>query len=101
MNVENFGESSSLYLSTGTVGGTTTSTLVKTGIGRLCGIMVSLASTSPTITVYDSTTASGTILLREFIPATATNYQFPMPVLFQTGLFLATTGTVVATTLYY
>ena len=68
------------------------STLIRTGRGRLLGIFVASASASPTIKVWDNTSAATTILVNTFTPIAATFY--PMPFRFQTGCFVTISGTV-------
>lgn len=62
------------------------------GAGGLMGIFVAQASGTPTITVYDGSSASGTVLVNTFTPVAGTFY--PMPFLFSVGCFVAITGTV-------
>lgn len=72
---------------------TTASVLVKTGQGRLQGIMVTAATATPTIKLWDNTSAAGTILANTFTPVAGTSYLFP-DVDFTTGLFITISGTV-------
>lgn len=62
------------------------------GAGALAGIFVASASATPTITVFDSLTGSGKILVNTFTPVGATFYQ--MPFFFGIGCFVVITGTV-------
>ena len=63
-----------------------------TGRGAMVGIFVASCSASPTITVYDSTTGSGTLIVNTFTPAAGQFY--PLPARFATGLYVAIGGTV-------
>jgi hypothetical protein len=72
---------------------TTASVLVKTGQGRLQGIMVAAASATPTIKLWDNTSAAGNVLVNTFTPVAGTQYLFP-DVDFVTGLFITISGTV-------
>lgn len=78
---------------------TAASVLVKTGKGRIRGIFVSTASGSPTIKLWDSLTATGTIVVNTFIPVAATFYEFP-EVGFDTGLYITIANTVTCTVEY-
>lgn len=76
----------------------TASTNVKATAGRLLGIFVSAASSTPTITVYDdSSTGTGTTIVGTFTPTVG---YFPMPFGFSNGLYVAISGTVSATVCY-
>ena len=68
----------------------TASALLKTGPGSLLGFFC-VSSTSGTVTVYDNTAGSGTVLLPTVTLAAATFY--PFPVAFGTGLYVAVGGT--------
>ena len=68
------------------------STLVRTGAGQLLGIFVASASSTPTIKVWDNTSAATTILVNTFTPIAGTFY--PMPGNFGAGLFVTIGGTV-------
>lgn len=70
----------------------TASALVKTGQGRLKGIFVASGST-PTIKVWDSTTAANTVLINTFTPAVGTYYALP-DVEFATGCYITLGGTI-------
>lgn len=70
----------------------TSSTLIKTGTGKLGGIWVSSASSTPTIKVWDSTSAAGTIIANTFTPIAGTFHA--MPFNFTTGLYITISGTV-------
>ncbi|WP_160665162.1 hypothetical protein [Pseudarthrobacter sp. ATCC 49987] len=77
---------------------TTASVLVKTGAGRLKGIFVA-SGTTPTIKLWDSTTAASTVLINTFTPAVGTYYAFPS-VEFATGLFITVSGTIDCTVFF-
>ena len=64
--------------------------------GQLGGIFVSAASSTPTITVYDSaTTTTTTKLIDTFTPVAATWY--PLPFIANSGIYIVISGTVSAT----
>ena len=71
---------------------TTASVLVKTGDGHLIGIFVASASATPTIKLWDSTAASGLVLVNTFTPIAATWY--PLPFHFTVGCYVTIGGTV-------
>ncbi|MDQ3816317.1 MAG: hypothetical protein M3362_01335 [Acidobacteriota bacterium] len=77
----------------------TASTLIKTGVGRFAGFFVSAASVTPTITVYDNTSAAGTKIIDTFTPVAGTLYRFPTTN-FTVGLYIAISGTVTLTPFY-
>lgn len=67
-----------------------TTTQVFTGTGVIAGFFVS-SGTSPSVTIYDNTTATGTPILAAFTaPA---NGFYPFPASFGTGLRVVTGGT--------
>ncbi len=68
------------------------SALVRTGPGALLGIFVASASSTPTIKVWDNTSAATTVLVNTFTPVAGTFY--PMPFTFGTGLYVTISGTV-------
>lgn len=76
----------------------TSSLAVQSGSGGLMGIFVSAASATPTIAVYDGSSASGNLIVNTFTPVAGTFY--PMPFLFSAGLFVAISGTVDCTVAY-
>lgn len=82
----------------GTAKNTTASVQIKSGAGSIIGIWVSSASATPTIKVWDSLTATGTVIANTFTPAPATFY--PLPFTFQTGCFVTISGTVDCTVAY-
>jgi hypothetical protein len=72
---------------------------LKPSFGKLKGLFVSAASSTPTITIYDSAAATTTkTLIGVFTPVSATNYFFPADGLqFNNGLYIVISGTVAAT----
>jgi len=74
------------------------SALIKSGNGTLRRIIVNSA-TSATITVYDSTTGSGLVLLQSFPLTAGATPQFDLS--FQNGCYVALTGTANYTVVYY
>jgi ABC-type nitrate/sulfonate/bicarbonate transport system substrate-binding protein len=75
---------------------------IKTSAGKLKGIFVSAASSTPTITVYDSaaTTTTRTIL-GVFTPTAATSYVLPLDGAYaKDGIYVVISGTVTATIIY-
>jgi hypothetical protein len=76
---------------------------VKIGLTVLKGIFVSAASSTPTITVYDSGTASNSdpTILGVFTPVAAGNYLFTANgITASKGIYVVISGTVVATIIY-
>lgn len=72
-----------------------TTTVVKSGPGFLYCLTINAPAASATITVYDSTTGSGTKLTTIVFPATLlSNGPIPLPinVAFATGLTIVTSG---------
>lgn len=86
-------EGGGLYLNT------SASALVKTGSGRLQGIFVASASSTPTIKLWDNTSGATTVLVNTFTPVAGTMYSFP-DVVFTTGLYITISGTVDCTVFY-
>jgi hypothetical protein len=84
--------------SSGAFSNLSASGLVKTGAGQLLGIFVASASNTPTIKVWDNTSAATTILVNTFTPAAATFY--PIPANFVTGCYVTISGTVDCTVIY-
>lgn len=69
------------------------SALVKTGAGRVFGIVVNSHS-SGTIKLWDNTAGSGTVLVNTFtFPAGSGVYKFPAALKFTTGLYMTIGGT--------
>ena len=80
----------------------TASANIKTSAGKLKGIFVSAASSTPTITVYDSaaTTTTRTIL-GVFTPTAATSYVLPLDGAYaRYGIYVVISGTVTATIIW-
>jgi len=76
-------------------------TLVKSAPAKLKGIFVSAASSTPTITVYDTQTSGTSVtVLGVFTPVAATNYNFFDGLNTANGLYVVTSG-VVKCTVYY
>ena len=77
------------------------STLVKNSQGKVKGIMVSAASSTPTITIYDQETAvaSGKVI-DTFTPVAGTNYNFYDGINTRNGIYVVIGGTVSATVYY-
>jgi len=75
---------------------------VKVGAGKLKGIFVSAASSTPTITIYDVQTGTATTMVGVFTPTAATFYSFGPAdgMFFNNGLNIAISGTVTATVIY-
>ena len=79
----------------------TATSLVKNSQGKIKGIMVSAASSTPTITIYDNetATASGTVI-DTFTPVAGTNYNFFDGINTKNGIYVVIGGTVKATVYY-
>jgi hypothetical protein len=76
-------------------------TLVKSAPAKLKGIFVSAASSTPTITVYDTQTSDTTAtILGVFTPVAATNYNFFDGLNTANGLYVVISGTVKCTVYY-
>lgn len=76
-------------------------TLVKSAPAKLKGIFVSAASSTPTITVYDTQTSGTTAtVLGVFTPVAATNYIFFDGLNTANGLYVVLGGTVKCTVYY-
>lgn len=77
------------------------STQIKVGVGKLKTIFVSGASSTPTITVYDSdrSSASDPVMIATFTPAVSTDYHFSQGdgIFFNKGCYIVISGTVTAT----
>ena len=83
----------------------TATTQVKIGLGKLKGIFVS-SGTSPTVTVYDSATAStgDPVIIETFTGATPGNYVFTGDadgVVFSKGLYVVLGGTTPKASIFY
>lgn len=80
----------------------TASKQIKVGAGKLRGIFVSSASSTPTITIYDVQTGTATTMIGAFTPVGATFYPFGSldGAFFNQGLNVVISGTVAATVIY-
>jgi hypothetical protein len=80
----------------------TASKQIKVGAGKLRGIFVSSASSTPTITIYDVQTGTATTMVGVFTPVGATFYPFGSldGAFFNQGLNVVLSGTVAATVIY-
>ena len=74
------------------------STLIRTGPGKLLGIFVASASSTPTIKVWDNTSAATTVIVNTFTPGSGTFY--PIPCRFETGCYVTISGTVDCTVMW-
>jgi len=74
------------------------SALVRTGAGNLLGIFVASASSTPTLKVWDNTSAATTIIVNTFTPSAGTFY--PIPAAFTNGLYVTISGTVDCTVMW-
>ena len=73
-------------------------TLIKQQAGKIKGIFVSAASSTPTITIYDAQTASTALkVIDTFTPVSATNYLFFDGINTEYGIYVVIGGTVSAT----
>ena len=77
-------------------------TVVKPAAGKIKGIFVSSAASTPTITIYDSFSASGAAptVINTFTPAAAANYNFFDGIYVNSGIRVEISGTVKCTILY-
>jgi hypothetical protein len=77
-------------------------TQIKVGAGKLNGIFISSASSTPTITVYDSpaSSASDPVILATFTPTGNTMHNFFQGLYFNKGIYVVISGTVAATISY-
>ena len=75
---------------------------IKPMAGVLKGIFVSAASSTPTITVYDSPNSGNTDpkILDTFTPVAGTNYNFFDGIYANKGLYVVISGTVSCTVLF-
>ena len=76
---------------------------IKPSQGKLKGIVVSSASSNPTIAVYDSYAAStAKTIIKVFTPTAATNFNFSGSdgIFFSSGLYVVIGGTVEMTIIY-
>ena len=74
-------------------------TQIKTSAGKINGIFVSSASSTPTITVYDSfkSSASDPVVLATFTPTGNTMHNFYQGLYTNKGIYVVISGTVAAT----
>ena len=80
-------------LQVGSATSLTASALVKSGQGALLGFLI-VSATTATITVYDNTAGSGTVLMPVTGSLTITTPTWvALPVGFGTGLYFTITGT--------
>lgn len=77
-------------------------TQIKRAAGKINGIFVSSASSTPTITVYDSfsSSASDPVVLATFTPTGNTNHNFYQGLYTNKGIYVVISGTVSATISY-
>ena len=68
------------------------SELIRTGPGKLLGIFVASASSTPTIKVWDQTSGAAPVVVNTFTPSAGVFY--PMPCKLNTGLYVTISGTV-------
>lgn len=75
---------------------------IKSTAGKLKGIFVSAATSTPTITVYDSSAATtARTILGVFTPAAATSYLLPLEGAYANdGIYVVLSGTVSATIIW-
>ena len=75
---------------------------IKRDAGKLNGIFVSSASSTPTITVYDSSTSSASdpVVLATFTPTGNTMHNFFQGLFVNKGIYVVITGTASATISY-
>jgi len=74
-------------------------TQIKTSAGKINGIFVSSASSTPTITVYDSfaSSTSDPVVLATFTPTGNTMHNFFQGLYTNKGIYVVISGTVAAT----
>ena len=75
---------------------------IKRDAGKLNGIFVSSASSTPTITVYDSSTSSASdpVVLATFTPTGNTMHNFFQGLYVNKGIYVVISGTASATISY-
>ena len=76
----------------------TASTQVATGPGKLIGIFVAVASSTPTLQVADNISATTPSVIATFTPVAGTFY--PIPAQYKLGVFVTLSGTVTCTVFY-
>ncbi len=69
---------------------TNTTLTVKSGVGTLAAITVGVAGTATTVTIYDNTAASGSVIA---VLNTAVNTTYTLNTQFNAGLTVVTAGT--------
>ena len=71
----------------------TASALIKTGVGRVHGVIVNL-HTNGTMKLWDNTSAAGTVICNTITFAAGPGfYKFPEAIAFNTGLYFTVGGT--------
>lgn len=83
---------SAIVIESGNHKNISSSTLIKTGHGNLIGIFVASASSTPTVKVWDATSAAGTVIVNTFTPVAGSFY--PIPANFVNGCYVTIGGTV-------
>lgn len=80
----------------------TSTTQIKRDAGKLNGIFVSSASSTPTITVYDSSASSTSdpVVIATFTPTANTMHNFFQGLYTNKGIYVVIGGTVSATISY-
>jgi hypothetical protein len=79
----------------------TASALVKEGAGKLLGIFVTNAASTPTLKAWDAITATAPILADTWTPVSATDYiNYTGGITFTRGLFITISGTVACTVVF-
>lgn len=68
------------------------SALIRTGPGKLLGVLVASASGTPTVKVWDNTSAATTVIVNT-MPVVGGVF-YPIPAKFQTGCYVTIGGTV-------
>lgn len=75
------------------------STAVLSAPGRLMGIFVTAAASTPTMKIWNNTAASGTVIIDTFTPVAGTMYKFPV-IEATVGIYVTIGNTVTATIFY-
>jgi len=88
----------SLVTEVGSYENISASTLVYTGHCLLMGIFVASASATPTIKVWDQTSAAAPIVVNTFIPVSGAYY--PIPASCVNGIYVTISGTVDCTVFF-
>lgn len=76
----------------------TSSSLVTRGPGKLLGVFVAIATATPTLKIWDQTSAATPVLVNTFTPVAGTFYRIPAR--YKNGLFATISGTVDCTFFY-